>query len=582
MDGKDRAKAEAMQLEHISQSKDFDYSADIVIMTTYRLNQMLHRRQKVLKERRSYFNEKGEVCYTDEWQHPILNYDERMARMSQVQQHLFGKSLEKMLLNEMRDGYWLPQNIPTDYVVVVDDITDIDTGKYKAYESDDEFKLERRMGRVNKSNAKINRQIKKELLTRDNKLKFKVDRICRREGKKDIIVGNNKIVQEIRLQYLVRKKKSVEINVEEMDGILYFKKPNNKVTVSLHHKMIFTAAELMQVKKVQMLLDTKIHFNGDEFKHDLINMRELQKADNCLMIQTNLTRADSDGLLFVMTNYCNRVMKEEAVYVADGLGGAWNHTNTKGVNGLDHTNIVSKISRMHPDAVKKLAVDVVGNIEDAKQGDEYTKLMGDTEQIIGRNSGWRDYGYRSYCIIDQNVYARIADSMIYDCRTTVADDDGYGKLLYDTVKHSQKWFEAGSYKVAEFITDCQISGKLDANDYKRLIRIIRAVKSSLPDSSKKEKVMNLLMKKFTEFQAVLDDVLNVTQGGKVEYSIREFNQVKNLNHILEGLGITTKRVSFDGVRIVKVYISSGDRAELLTLSYTLRNLWLKDLTDIVE
>jgi len=90
------------------------------------------------------------------------------------------------------------------------------------------------------------------------------------------------------------------------------------------------------------------------------------------------------------------------------------------------------------------------------------------------------------------------------------------------------------------------------------------------------------MKKFTDFQAVLDNVLDVTQTGNVEYSIRDFNKAPNLNFILEGLGIVTKRVAWEGVRIVKVYISKNERTELATLSYELRNLWVRDLTNIDE
>ena len=80
---------------------------------------------------------------------------------------------------------------------------------------------------------------------------------------------------------------------------------------------------------------------------EIIDLREKQRCDNCELIPTTLTRHTADGLLPGMIRYLERKHGADILFFADGLGTEYNHSNVKGVNALEHRDIVFKISRLH-------------------------------------------------------------------------------------------------------------------------------------------------------------------------------------------------------------------------------------------
>lgn len=547
----DKVNAHRMFASFIENSKDFDYAADVVIMTTTRLTQMFNNRPKIVAGgmQRAYVNENHQLCFTEEWREPFKDYDDAMNRLNGKQQKMFGHILKKQLLNDLEAGYWQNDTLPLNYCVVIDDITDMDAGNNKTQESGDEAKLERRFKRVTKHNAKIDEMIA-------------------------VVDDSDEEIKAIRISSLNSKKLDTSIEFEEVGGKIYLKKPSYKSILNKRYKTIFTAAEVLQVDQSEVMLD------GKEIEYTTFNLRELQKADNCLIIPTILAKSDSDGLLVVIHNYTNRLIGEEAVYIADGLGGEWNHTNTKGVNELDNTNIVFKLSRLHPDAKQNLKMKSIWNIEDldAASPVEYTKLRGDAEQVIGRNSGWRAKGKRAYGLIDPNVWFKIKRDMVYDCNETVDENDAVGLMLVKALNNPSKWFNNPRYAVKDFILDCDLDDELDGKGYKKLVRIIRAVYSSVAPSKKKSKVLEILDGKLNDMLAIIDDVVIVSRDLKPEYDLDQLKQTKNLKTVLTGLGIKVARVGTD--KVWKFFVSKADRNNIIRLAEEIRRAYTRPLKNI--
>jgi len=567
--GIDAGRAKALYGEHQSTNTTFDPSADINIMTTTRLKQMTNGLKKTVRDNILVIDGVTvEYNTAMEYNAPIVNYDNAMGSLTSNQQGLFGGFIKNKLLEDVRDqdsdilsdtqqlrfsqyfkkplgnvrgnhNYDVIEVIPTDTVIVIDDITEMDTGSQKLMTSDDMYKLD---GMV-KRNIEFNT---KTQLEHDERL------------------TDDSVINNIRAEHLDYIKKPEDVDHGEVSGLDFIKKPEYMKMTNSKYKTIYTAAEMIQLEDIETMLD---HY-GVPYKE--VNFRELEQASNVTMIPTDLTRADSDGLLYVLNNYSKRLSGQSVEYIADGTGGEWNHTNTKGVNSLAKSNICFKISRQHPDAKVNSMVKTAHHIVDVKYTNrEYTKAMGDAEQVIGRNSGKRSSGFKTYGFINGTVWSRIKANMVYECRTTVDKDDEYGVLLMNSVKDIQKWFKNRDYDKNSFINDCDLGGDLDAKDFKRLIRIIRAVESTIEECRKKTEILKLLHRKMKDVHIVIDELLRVSRDKDHDsYSLDDLEQVSNIISIIGGLGITCKR--FGQSKEWLIFMSKPDRTRIKNLAEELR------------
>ena len=103
----------------------------------------------------------------------------------------------------------------------------------------------------------------------------------------------------------------------------------------------------------------------------------------------------------------------EVRLIADGLSSEFNHSNNKGRNDLNETNILVELSIPHPDEVKTIC-DAL-DMSFVKDRNEVRRLimLDRMHQSIGRNSGYRYEGYECVVLVDKIYHKHIVEDTRY-------------------------------------------------------------------------------------------------------------------------------------------------------------------------
>ncbi len=193
------------------------------------------------------------------------------------------------------------------------------------------------------------------------------------------------------------------------------------------------------------------------------------------------------------------------------------------------------------------------------------KLAGEFENTCGRASGWRDNGKNVTAIIDPDVWKDIKETLIY--QPTEKPDDELGNLIEQAIEDPKNWFKNRDYRIAAFLADCNIDVRnMQENDYKRVVRIIKALRTLIPPCRKLDSVLDKLDSVIDDIFKMIGNVLAVTAECSIknEYKVSDlgFDNRKCLP-ILRSLGVFTKLYCVNKINMF--YMNNEKRAELIEL-----------------
>jgi hypothetical protein len=124
------------------------------------------------------------------------------------------------------------------------------------------------------------------------------------------------------------------------------------------------------------------------------------------ILGTSKVRKKVDGIIPLIVRRLEK-KKYKVRLIADGLSSKVNHSNNKGRNDLNETNILVELSVPHPDEVRTIC-DAIDMSFDKDQNKVNRLIMLDRmHQAIGRNSGYRYKGCECVVLVDKHVHKHI-------------------------------------------------------------------------------------------------------------------------------------------------------------------------------
>ena len=200
----------------------------------------------------------------------------------------------------------------------------------------------------------------------------------------------------------------LEEKTREINGRRYFKRnPHQSLGYSLrNHKCIYTTTEIITKLAIEQLMKKR----KEEFVvHD--------KMDNIMggtitILGTKLVRKRFDGIIPPIVRRLTK-LNIPTLLIADGLASEINHSNNKGRNDLNKTNLLVELSIPHQIQVRTVcdALDLPfsrNNNEIAR-----TIMLDRMHQAIGRNSGYRWKGFQCVVLVDKQVHKQMVDETRY-------------------------------------------------------------------------------------------------------------------------------------------------------------------------
>lgn len=503
------------------------------------LSELIHNKKRLMfLERRRELYKKDHTYYEkEETIDSLLALEKKRTKVSNTP-GLQPKSINELtmrLIKSNMDNYEI-SCISRDFRVVIDDLTGNDASYYKQYEYGDELIADKQNEKTNAHNAA------------NQKLKDKLE---------------NSVFKE-----MVNLKDRNYVSGEMFRGRILWNKRNFLINKEFKH--IFTAAEQIQYEQIKQL--TK----RCDMSITTIDLREYEKIDNMVLLYSDITRSEHDGMIYPIVNYIKRKYNLDAEFIGDGVGSDINLTTVAGVNDLAEKNIIFKLSRYHHDKI----IGISASIHDKEiiaSKDNHSlvalerdlvlkKAAGDITQIVGRNCGWRDKGVGAYSVGIVDTYYRDhnienAKFLKYKSNMDLSNAPDWIKELNSCILDPDQWFNIRRYKADQFIADCRLF-EGDGINYKRLMRTFKAV-SGLSNTAKKKAVIIVLSKlifKIKKLTLFLDELYTTAHAkgelssmNNIEVNLDEIsNHLKNndeyINKIiidykalLKGVGINVYR-----------------------------------------
>ena len=172
------------------------------------------------------------------------------------------------------------------------------------------------------------------------------------------------------------------------------------------HKCIYTTTEVITQKALALLMlrrqeEYQVHDEMDDIAGGIITI-----------LGTGKVRKKYDGIIPLITRRLGK-MEYKVRLIADGLSSIINHSNNKGRNDLNETNILVELSIPHPNYVRTIC-DAIDMSFDREQNEVNRLIMLDRmHQAIGRNSGYRYKGCECVVLVDTNVHKHIVEDTRY-------------------------------------------------------------------------------------------------------------------------------------------------------------------------
>lgn len=207
-----------------------------------------------------------------------------------------------------------------------------------------------------------------------------------------------------------------ELSEEELDkktrmvnGKRYFRRePAQSLGFAYRfHKCVYTTTEVLTRDAIALMMRRR---NESFLIHD--KMTHLA-GGKITILGTKRVQKRNDGVVPLLSRRLNKLGFPTAL-IADGLSSDINHSNNKGKNTLNKTNILVELSVPHPVQVRTLC-DALDKSFATDQNDVTKLLMLDRmHQAIGRNSGYRyQGGFECVVLADRLFHKYLVENARY-------------------------------------------------------------------------------------------------------------------------------------------------------------------------
>lgn len=194
----------------------------------------------------------------------------------------------------------------------------------------------------------------------------------------------------------------------EIDGFRYItRKPEQSLGYAVrHHRCVYTTTELVTLEALQLLFRNR--------RQSFIVHDQMEKIESgtITVLGTKAVRRRFDGVIPLIARRLEKKGFKIAL-IADGLCSRFNHTNSKGQNALNKTNVLVEMSVPHPMRVLTIC-HALGFDYKRNRHDVARKMMLDQlHQAIGRNSGYRWEGLECVALVEKTVHSHIREHTRY-------------------------------------------------------------------------------------------------------------------------------------------------------------------------
>jgi hypothetical protein len=279
----------------------------------------------------------------------------------------------------------------------------------------------------------------------------------------------------------------------EINGKRYFKRNyNQSLGYSLRtHKCVYTTTEVITRKAIELLMKRR---QEDYRLHD--------EMDNIIggtitILGTGMVRARYDGVIPLIVRRLNK-QDHKTRLIADGLSSEFNHSNNKGRNDLNKTNILVELSIPHPVHVRTICDALDMSFPTNRNAVTRSIMLDRMHQAIGRNSGYRYKGCQCVVLVDKQVHRY----MIQDTRYMI---DRENSVLIDrTQKMGKKETRTGN-TVSPIVQKVEyLLNNLDTyiSDKRKVKPDIKYVLESINDNSDRLTYIIRLLTSLSELSGV--------------------------------------------------------------------------------
>lgn len=193
-----------------------------------------------------------------------------------------------------------------------------------------------------------------------------------------------------------------------VDNVRYdLRRPEQSLGYAVRqHRCVYTTTEALTKRLLCKMFVTR----GQPYEvHDRM---EAIVQGNVTLLGTENVQRRYDAMIPLVVRRLEK-KGNKVILIADGLASKYNHTNSKGQNALNRTNIVIEISVPHPARIRTLC-DALG-VSFKENGDSISKelMLDQLHQAIGRNSGYRWQGLECVALVDKNRHAHLAKECRY-------------------------------------------------------------------------------------------------------------------------------------------------------------------------
>lgn len=270
----------------------------------------------------------------------------------------------------------------------------------------------------------------------------------------------------------------------EINGKRYYTRNyNQSLGYSLRdHKCVYTTTEVITKKGIQLMMRRRqekclVHDEMDNIVGGTITI-----------LGTHMVWKKYDGIIPLIVRRLNK-QKHKTRLIADGLASEFNHSNNKGRNDLNETNILVELSTPHPIHVRTVCDALAMSFASDRNEITHAIMLDRMHQAIGRNSGYRYKGYQCVVLVDTKAHKR----MIANTRYHIDRDNS---VLIDRTKTMGRTETRTGNTVSPIVQEVEkLLNNVDGyiSDNRKVKPDIKSVLDSIKDESERLKYITRLL-----------------------------------------------------------------------------------------
>jgi hypothetical protein len=282
----------------------------------------------------------------------------------------------------------------------------------------------------------------------------------------------------------------------EINGRRYFTRDSDQsLGYNLRlHKCVYTTTEIITKNAIELMMRRR----REEYQvHD--EMDDIAGGE-ITILGTSKVRKKVDGIIPLFVRRLNKE-KSDTRLIADGLSSEFNHSNNKGRNDLNKTNILVELSIPHPIQVRTICDALEKSYSTDRNEITRVIMLDRMHQAIGRNCGYRYKGYECVVLADKQVHKNIVENTRYriDRDNSVQIDRTRMMGTKDTRTENAA---SPMVRKVEYLLN---NTNNYVSDYRKIKPDIEYVMKSIKDDSKREEYIIRLLTSLSELSGVRFD-----------------------------------------------------------------------------